>query len=65
MTKEFETQYGTVEVRNAMFDLDGTNLEEGIEISGDGILLENYGYRDVEEMSVEDVEDLIENSEFH
>lgn len=65
MENIFETpNFGTVTVRNAMFDIDGTTLEEGIEIKGDDVeLIEIYGYRDVEEMSVEDVETLIENNQ--
>ena len=46
-----------------MFDADGTNLEEGIEIKGDEIgLIEVYGYHDIDEMTNEDVEVLIKNS---
>ena len=38
MNRTVETKdYGTVEVRNAVFDLDGTTLQEGIEIKGDDI----------------------------
>ena len=65
MEKTFETDYGTVTVRNAMFDVDGTNLEEGIEIKGEDFLLENYGYRDIDEMTTDEVEDLIENKDYH
>lgn len=63
MDKTFETKYGEVTVRTAMFDTDGTNLEEGIEIKGDDIdLIEVYGYHDVEDMSTEEVEKLIEKN---
>tara|TARA_R110000772_G_C13310268_1_gene440097 strand:+ start:25192 stop:25389 length:198 start_codon:yes stop_codon:yes gene_type:complete len=65
MTKTFETDYGTVTVCNAMFDIDGTNLEEGIEIKGEGFLIENYGWRYIDEMTVEDVEELIEKEHYH
>ena len=36
--RKIETKdYGIVEIRNAMFDIDGTTLEEGVEIKGDEI----------------------------
>ena len=63
-SKKFVTDYGDVQVRNAMFDIDGTNLEEGIEVKGDGFLLEIYGYRDIDDMSINDVE-LIINKLWH
>ena len=60
MTKTFNCTYGEVTVRTAMFDTDGTNLEEGIEVKGDEIgLIEVYGYYDVNEMTNEDVEIII------
>jgi len=62
MTKEFITDYGTIIVRNAMFeDENGTDLYEGIELKDeDGKILEVSGYRDIDEMTVDDVESLIE-----
>jgi hypothetical protein len=36
MKKTFETVYGLVEVRDAMIDTDGTNLEEGVDVRLDG-----------------------------
>ncbi len=61
MTKTFNTKkYGEVTVRNAMLDMDGTNLKDGIEIKGDFNLIEIYGDFDVEEMSDEQVEGLID-----
>jgi hypothetical protein len=65
MTRNFETEeYGNVSVRNAMLDVDGTNLVEGIEIRiGVSKIVEVQGYHDLEELSVEEVEVLIlENS---
>lgn len=60
MEKVFDTKYGEVTVRNAMFDTDGTNLDEGIELKGDEIgLMEVYGYRDIEDMTEEEVEIII------
>ena len=58
---QIETKrYGSVEIRPAMFDIDGTNLEEGIEIKGDEIaLIEIYGWHDISELNVEKVEQLI------
>lgn len=32
MRHKLETQYGTLEVRNCIIDIDGYNLEEGCEI---------------------------------
>jgi hypothetical protein len=63
-TKKFDTDYGKVTVRNAMFDADGTTLEEGIEIKGEDIgLIELYGWRDVEELTTEEVETIISNNQ--
>jgi hypothetical protein len=63
MEKTFNTSHGEVTVRNAMLDVDGTTLEDGIEIKGDDIdLIEVYGYYDVEELTDDDVEKLIEKN---
>jgi len=63
MYAAFETSHGLVTVKNAMLDLDGTNLEEGIEIIGEHVeLIELVGYRSVEDMTIEEVETLIENN---
>ena len=61
MSKIIKTQdYGEVEIRNAMFDIDGTTLEEGIEIKGEEIgLIELYGWRDIEELSSDEVNEII------
>lgn len=58
------TSFGDVEVRNVMIDLDGTNLEEGIEITVENVEkpIEVYGYYDVEEMTINEVEDLLEDN---
>ena len=59
------SNFGEVEVRNAMFDIDGTNIEEGIEIKsldGDFDIIEIYGYIDVSEITSEDLTELINNS---
>ncbi|MCB1711799.1 MAG: hypothetical protein KDH96_04745 [Candidatus Riesia sp.] len=50
---------GTIEVRFALFDIHD-NIEEGIEIRGEGINIDLVGYYDIEELTEEDVEDLIE-----
>lgn len=64
MEKTFETSQGEVTVRNAMFDIDGTNLEEGLEIKGEEIgLIEVFGYRDIDGLTVDDVEKLIEDNQ--
>jgi len=61
MNKVVETKdYGTVEVRNAIFDLDGTSLQEGIEIKGDDIeLTEIVGYHHVDDLTSDEVNDLL------
>ena len=62
MKKIFNTNYGIVEVRPAMFDVDGTTLEEGVEIKGEELgLIELYGYRDIADLTTEEVEVLIGN----
>jgi hypothetical protein len=46
-----------------MFDIDGTTLEEGIEIKGEEIgLIELYGWRDIEELSSDKVNELIKQN---
>ncbi len=64
MTQTFDTNFGEVEVRNIMIDLDGTNLEEGIEITVPNVKqpIEIYGYRSVEDMTVNEVEELLEDN---
>ena len=61
MSKKVETKdYGTVEIRTAVFDLDGTTLQEGIEIKGDDIeLTEIVGYYDIEVITPNEVNDLL------
>ena len=63
MEKTFETKFGTALIRYAMIDIDGTNLEEGVEIYLDDEYKGNRlgGNLDVESMSVKEVEELIEN----
>jgi len=62
MKKEFITDYGKIEVRNAMFEEEnGTDLYEGIQIKDKyGAILEIRGWRDVDELTVDDVEKLYE-----
>lgn len=61
--KIYETDFGTVIVRNAMLDIDGTNLDDGVEIKNElnGVLIELQGHRDVEDFSADELEELIEN----
>ena len=61
--KIYETDFGAVVVRNAMLDLDGTTLDDGVEIKNElnGVLIELQGYRDVEEFTLDELEELIEN----
>ena len=61
MEKTFDTKYGTATIRSCMLELDDeTTLVDGIEIRGEGIELDICGYRDVEELTIADVEKLIE-----
>lgn len=65
MEKTFETnKYGSVTVRTAMLENnDKTTLSEGVEIKGDDIELIELCYRfDIEELTAEDVEKLIEEN---
>ena len=61
MERTVETEeYGKVIVRHAMFDGDGTSLEEGVEFKiEDGTLLEINEWLDIEELSSSDVEAII------
>ena len=65
MEKTFETnKYGSVTVRTAILENnDKTTLSEGVEIKGDDIELIELCYRfDIEELTAEDVEKLIEEN---
>ena len=57
MIKVVETEIGEVELRNAMIDLDGTNLEEGVEIKLGGEYMHFVGHVDLEDE--EEVEQLL------
>jgi hypothetical protein len=60
MERTIDTKYGEVTVRNAMFDIDGTTLEEGIEIKNEDVgLIEIHGRYDIDELTQSDVEQLI------
>jgi len=57
-----ETSYGEVVLRNIMLDLDGSNLEEAVEISFiDGSLdtINLLGWMDIEKMKIEEIEEFI------
>lgn len=65
MEKRFNTQYGPVEVRNAMLEDDnGTDLYDGIEVKVEDTneLIEIHEYMDIEELTIQEVEELIENN---
>ena len=64
MTKEFITDYGVIEVSNAIFEDDnGTDLFEGIELKDEnGNIIEVAGYRDIDDMTIDEVEQIIENN---
>lgn len=62
MEKTFETKYGSVSLRGAMIDVNGTDLVEGVEIKLEGELVGEVlgrGFSDVEDMSVADVEEFV------
>lgn len=58
MTVEVESVIGEITVRNAMIDIDGTNLQEGIEIVQDGVVINEWlGFVDLDDE--EEVEKLL------
>ena len=61
--KIYETDFGAVVVRNAMLDLDGTTLDDGVEIKNElnGVLIELQGHRDVEDFTLDELEELIQS----
>ena len=63
MTKNFDTELGVITVSNAMFgDKNGVDLFEGIELKDeDGNLVEIEGYRDIDEMTEDEVLGLFSN----
>jgi hypothetical protein len=61
MEYKFDTKYGEVTLRNAMIDIDGTNLEEGVELYLDGEYVNDmagFGITIDEETTVEKAEEL-------
>jgi hypothetical protein len=61
MEYKFDTKYGEVTLRNAMIDVDGTNLEEGLELYLDGEYVNDMTGRSAgEETTVEKAEELYE-----
>lgn len=63
MERIFDTIHGEVTVRNAMLEMnDNTTLSDGIEIKGDGFFIEIAEWFDLEELTVEEVEKLIEDN---
>lgn len=62
MEKTFETKFGKVRLRNVMIDTNGTDLVDGIDVYlDDKWVKDRWGYFDLEEMTIEEVEELIEN----
>ena len=63
MEKSFETKYGKVSLRTAVLDFSGT-LVDGIEVSIDDELVGEIvdSFIDIDELSVEEVEELVENN---
>lgn len=65
MKKNIETKYGKVTLQTAMFDIDGTNLESGVELKIEGELkaeLIGTDFSEVEDLTTEEVESLVENN---
>ena len=65
MKKTIETKYGEVTLNSAMFDIDGTNLESGIELKIDGELkaeLIGTDFCEVENLTITEVEELVKNN---
>ena len=58
--KKLETKYGEVKLRVVMIDIDGTNLEEGIEVSLNGELLGQVIEIDFDDLTIADVEEIVE-----
>lgn len=55
-----ETQWGTITMRNAMIDTDGTNLEDGLVVSLDGeVIGELVGYTSPSFDTVQELEDFV------
>lgn len=62
----FNTKHGEVSIRTAVFDTDGTNLQDGVEIKIDNELVkELYGQHvyQFEDMSVEEIEKFLEEEQ--
>ena len=55
---------GTVKVKYVIFDIDGTNLEEGIRISGDELYedIKMYDYYDVRELTKKRLNKILEEN---
>jgi hypothetical protein len=58
--KKVETKYGEVELRVVMTDIDGTNLDEGIEVTLNGELLGQVIEIDFDDLTISDVEEIVE-----
>lgn len=58
-------QYGDVEIKNVMIDVDGTNLVDGVQITFEDDefdTIEIVGHIDLNELEADDVEKLIEDN---
>ena len=56
MTKKFDTELGTITVRNVMLEGEFNDLFEGIEFKDeDNNIVEVEGYRDIDEMTADEV----------
>lgn len=59
-----KTIYGEAKVRDCMIDLDGKNLEEGVEVSIDGVLIaEVLGQStdDINKLPIEEFETVLDS----
>lgn len=62
----FNTKHGEVNIRTAVFDTDGTNLQDGVEVKLDDELVKELYGRHVyqfEDMSVEEIEKFLEEEQ--
>jgi len=64
MMNTFSCAYGDVTVRNIIIPIEFNGLEEGLEIKGEEIgVVEAFGYKDIDDLTVDDVEKLIEDNQ--
>lgn len=62
MIKTFETARGETKVRNIVIDGEFNSIEEGLEITFGNNTIEIEGYKDIDELTTDEVESLIDNN---